>query len=1065
MTFDPSFIFGLDLDASTREADPLSTGGCRLCERQGLPILPLRAAYAPEPWHTQALPLTRGSEVKAVRMHVGQPRTLRRGFLYVLLDRREWQAYQITPEGMLRQFSPYEIPRQEPIPIPLRCIRADHDMPAAFINIDTDKFSTAWLAIANDPWPETVLDAYLSDGVSGGRKFSERFYKLDLKTARDDPASVGFAMTEHNLQTEKILEYAQSIAGDFRSVHGFYGRNQRLGAFSAHIRTVIQREKLANGVLALVLPDPIGMVQELNAQRLHHYQAMQAWRAEPQRNFEFFTSQALLGIRDVQLDRAQQRAIKDAEEAVAANLKYHASPQFYRSPLPLLDLEEEKRRRIADEQDDARERLSDRYDEPARKKFEDHYLKTLAHWRRIIDDVATLYAEHHDGPAFRMAAVHDYGIASTESIKAFIRMLAMCQAGGPTDFVEGDTPGPTQGLWKKQLEDRDSLYYQALLAKDKQLHEQLTDDLLEGERTRVFHSIKTLIATDQGKQFMVEPVQNAIGDLLAAGATASYALGNKLSNEVKALVGHLHREALLRFNGVQVTQVTISLKVGEYLTLLNEVLYEGTERVIATLDEQFRKPAHQKVRAMLLKGQFTPALASSHAKLIDIKVWTLESAESLQSRLDTLRVGMGDGIGDALRHVSIGSTALKGSMADLARHLSVKAEAARLLARDSMRSMRNAAKATGNGKMNLALALGSLWFQQDALLRSYEGLLKSVGDGDAEAAAAVMSASVGVMGAGVEVVGATIHILRPDLTTRVVGAAGKLEPLAAGARIVQYGGALVALASAVEGVQYALAAGRAGTVGDKSARTFYGVASGVAMLSAGGGVVGSLAPAAAALLPLSIAVLFGLAAYSLAVWAKKLESDSVELWARRSLWGLPEEHRLWMGPENMDMAAGALNAALLGLTADAAMNINAEQTGGIPIGDAVPAGIFLDYKIVLPGYKADASNYEWVLQVFRVGAPSGEIIARGREGGVNEPLPAPAKNPDYHPETSAPEVRYDAEAETLEIKGSISFFGKLAVQALELEVSYWPDKSDEAGVARLIVKEDKISTWRGWSFI
>lgn len=42
----------------------------------------------PEPWYTQALPLNRGSEVKAVRLRADQPRTLRSGYLYVLLDNR-----------------------------------------------------------------------------------------------------------------------------------------------------------------------------------------------------------------------------------------------------------------------------------------------------------------------------------------------------------------------------------------------------------------------------------------------------------------------------------------------------------------------------------------------------------------------------------------------------------------------------------------------------------------------------------------------------------------------------------------------------------------------------------------------------------------------------------------------------------------------------------------------------------------------------------------------------------------------------------------------------------------
>ncbi|MDG9886363.1 hypothetical protein N7650_26410 [Pseudomonas sp. GD04058] len=334
MHFDTNCKPELTLDACIEQANPIPNERCKTCQRWGLPILPLRAAYAPEPWQTQARPVSHGSDVKAVRMVLGQPRILRRGFLYVLLDHKYWQAYQITPEGVLRQFPAFEVPRQEPVPLSRICFQQDHDIPASFININFHRYSTAWLAIANDPWPEEVLYAYQRGGVVDGLNLDERFHKLDLKTAREDPASVGIAMTETDLQMHQVLEYAQSMTDDFHSVHGYYPRNHRLRALAAHVRTVSKEYQLANGVLALVLPDPIGMVQELNAQRVLRYQAMEEWSAEPQRCFEHFTSQTLLGIRQFQVNKAHARAIEEAEAAVKHREDYNAIAEKPRGTLP-----------------------------------------------------------------------------------------------------------------------------------------------------------------------------------------------------------------------------------------------------------------------------------------------------------------------------------------------------------------------------------------------------------------------------------------------------------------------------------------------------------------------------------------------------------------------------------------------------------------------------------------------------------------------------------------------------------------------------------------------------------
>ncbi|NBA95799.1 T6SS effector BTH_I2691 family protein, partial [Pseudomonas sp. R5(2019)] len=252
-----------------REACPNPPGSCNACERTGLPILPLRAAYAPSPGATQKQRHSYTSDLESIPMRPDQPRTLRHGFLYVLLDKQEWQAYQVTPEGALRQFSPFQMPLAMPASLSQACIKQDHDVTASFINIDTARYRTAWLAFANDAWPAEVLNRYQRAIAQGGTVLDARFHPLDLSAARNDPASVGLAMTEHALQVDRlVLEYAAPTVGDFVSVHGFHSRNHRLKALRGQVRTLIQREQLPQGMLAIVLPDPIGLVQEYNAQRV-----------------------------------------------------------------------------------------------------------------------------------------------------------------------------------------------------------------------------------------------------------------------------------------------------------------------------------------------------------------------------------------------------------------------------------------------------------------------------------------------------------------------------------------------------------------------------------------------------------------------------------------------------------------------------------------------------------------------------------------------------------------------------------------------------------------------------
>ena len=658
-----------------------------------------------------------------------------------------------------------------------------------------------------------------------------------------------------------------------------------------------------------------------------------------------------------------------------------------------------------------------------------------------------------------LVVCHNYHVEHVDSVAAFICLAGHCLASGPTGRADPDKLEATQRLWKQQLEDQGSLLYQALHAKDPALLEQLQGALSEDELTRIYHGIKTLITTNEGIELMRDSVQAAVGQLLGGAATASNVLGQHISERARELVGYLHRKAWLRFSGVQITQVTVALKLGEYLTLLNETLDERIEQFRTQLDEQFRKPAQRKVRAMLLSGYLTPALASSHGKLIDVTLWSLESAEDLRARLETLRAGIGDGIDRSLRKVSIDTGAIKGGMDNITRHLNLDAEDARLFVRDTMSRLRNVATPRVEGAFNLGLVLGSLWFQQDSLRRSYANLMKAFGDERPEAAAAFMSAAVGNLGVGVEVAGAAIQTVRPALMTNVY-ARGQVTSVGMGGRILQFGSALAAVATAVEGVQYALAAGRTHEVGDHEARNAYAWGAVVAGLSAGLGIVGSIGATTVLLVPLGFAVILGFVALAFAMRAKELESQPLELWARHSRWGLPVGHRRWTHSFDMDTAISALNAALLGLTAELDVTERVQRPGDKVSG----RGGTLDYRIVLPGYCADTSRYEWALWAFRAREIPGQIIAGGKTGGTNGPLPAPTswKWPRYEPETTAPVIHHHPESKTLEIRGSITFSGVLDFHALELEVSYWPDQSDESGLARLTVKEDKLQEWQGW---
>ncbi|APO82299.1 T6SS effector BTH_I2691 family protein [Pseudomonas putida] len=1046
-----------------QEEIPNTYGTCNACERSGLPILLLREAYAPRPDIGRPYRLAGDSEIIFHPMHTDQLRLLRQGYVYVLLDQEIWQAYEVAAEGTLQRFPVSQMPFGPPRSLPKVCATEGHDVIASFINIDTLLYRKAWIAFANDPWPRAVLDRYRQGIADSDPGTLARFVEVDLNTARNDPASLGIAMTDSfRFGLEQVLEFSTFSSARFTSVHGFYSRLGRWHETRTHVRNVIQQEQLPNGLLALTLPDPVGMVMELNAQRTGWVQALQEWRAQPQRHFEYFTSQALLGIRELHAAMAAVQGAEDAQREARQVEQWNDSPIAAKAYLPPVDIDAQTERNIARKQQDARERLEERYDESARAAFQADYDRELKNWQSMIDQVGDLYARHYAKRAFQQIGYYDYDATSPVSVEYFIQMMAACLAGGPTETLpqEGQPLGITQHIWQQLLEDDRSLLYQALLAKNQKLMQQVASALSGDDFGKVYDIIKGIAGTADGQLLMIKPIQDAVGQLLAATNSAGNALSQHLSERTKTLIGHVHRSAFALFAGQQVTPLRVSLTVGEYMSLLNEALEARTDAFLQQVDKQFRDPLGRKVRAMVLSGAINIAAAGNRSQMIEVMLWTLESAESLQARLVQLREGAAGGVGALVRNVAIGAGTLR---AQVTGGLKVSSTAAQSVASDAMRSLRDAAASSGG--VGLLFALGSMWFHQDSLGKNYRALQETHQD-NPEALAAIWSSSLGLLGASVEAAGLAVAVMRPKIPWP-----GTVTTTSLGTGIARYGAGIAGIAGIMDGVQYKFASSRAERVGDETAAQAYQYASAT---SFGAAVFGALAAVgySALLGPIGISITLGITAYILATIAKRSESSPIELWAKNGRWGLPPARRQWATHNDLDTAIGALNAAIIGLEAEVSIQIQFDLSHTIHRGDevpiffgddsAVPASFYLHYFIRLPNYNQHLSHYQWSLTIHRGGRHHETVILLA--DGLS-PVKLDVQNQSPKDLFSAasdmqPIIKLNGATGALSIQGSLPLSDHHTIQATEFNVCYWPDKHDPTTCARVVVKENNIRTSR-----
>ena len=1084
------------LSWAIRHAVPNPTGTCNACERTGLPILPLRTAYAPKPTATSKRPLAGGGDLAAVPLRLDQPRILREGYLYVLLDKREWQAYQVTPEGALRQFNPFSMPRAAPEPLSERCIHRDHDVPASFINIDTKLFKTAWIAFSSDPWSDSVLNRYLHSFAGEKSPMAVRFYELDLQTARNDPASVGIAMTEQRLQVDQhVLEYATPTIGDFVSAHGFCSRNHRLNALEGFVRTQTQREQLPNGVLALVLPDPVGMVQEINHQRLGWLRERQAYEADPLNNYKFFTSESLKRLRELC--------------KVAADNAIAHSPYAYHSgtagPPAFGDPARERAEQVEHKAGKLLARLDERYDEVARASWEKAFEAHKARLQTQVDRLAELYADQIlNNPMFRSAEQYDYDAQNAYSVLGYIRTMELCLSGGITEATpkpdsEGNiqpVTGPSARAWEAWVMDGQSIVFKTLLALDKSLMQSLVPtfgnqgELDWNDFGKLYAPVTKIInSSDLGDKLIWPNVQDAIASVLAAYNGAVSRLELKVDAGVRNVATRVNSASLLLYSRTYMTQVAVQMKLGEFYTLMCKQIGEDRNR-LATAIEKATGKAHKQVRSVLTAGVLSLALSDPKLaeQMVDVVLWVEGNANDLRKRFgDVVKDATqqtGEVIGDATRRAGGALSELKvlaGTLEPGARKalagLQLNVARAADLAQTGLRGARSAAAiARGTvGSAELLLAVGSTYLLSQGLRKSVEAVDATFGAKHEEAVLAVYSASIGVLGGIFEVVGLALkgsaEQARKVLRAPATGSGAISRIANAGKALARFGALLSAVSGFVDAIASFKSARNARDLGGRpevgyyTAAAFYGAsaaASGYAIYASSAAILSSTW----VLGPVGWAILFGLIAYIAERIGEEAESSPLERWVYCSHFGKSDSGKF----TDASTAVAALNAAVLGIDAHVIFDSEirlvhyeglAAAMGGMEAGPAVIPR--LKYRIVLPRYDSVRAAYSWKLQVNRYRGD--EVLASGNyphDAAKKEEVILPCNPLDYRPDSTIPTVKEklltladESKSSFLVIEGDIELSVGHDIDVAVISVEYLPNVIDPEMIAKVECIEAK----------
>ncbi|HGD3423624.1 TPA: T6SS effector BTH_I2691 family protein [Enterobacter hormaechei] len=1034
-------------NAAASQQAASTPSGCKSCERKGVPILPLRVAVmlnhtVRSDWHPsvpkQDVELTGGEFKYGLR-------TLRMGYLYVLLDNSIWEGYEVTAEGYLRYFNAYEMPESGTVaPLSSSCRQENHDIKCSFLHIDNHTDRTVWLAFSSDAWSPEVLKGY-QNGDRPDSRFTRFTVSKEGKVTAD-----GALVIDHSLSslTQNVAEYATEFFPSTAKVdgsvtggaHGFYSRKntEKLKWLSSYINQLTEEYQCP--VMAVPVDDAVGVVQELNVGRLMLLEEANEYLEQPGVFHKHMISEAITWYLGV-LKKGIAKKSQPRTEATGPALGGYG-PKI----IP--------KEQVADETFASQyARILKSYDEPKRaafdEEFDSHFSTPMARFDAIDKDLAAWY----QNPLWKMIIEQDYAPSTCPSGWAWQMLtVAACVQGGALGEA-------TDKVWGEHwLNTATSPAYLGFTG----MQTSLMKTLFSGGN--IYADLKTGTTSDEFANILKNAaIQRSFTTRLVALSGSMSRPGIKISADVRKGYMAMTQGAMLTAgqSTVVVTWHTTLRKLKQRLRS-DAALRQSVSKNNATF-EVISKQLGLKEAPRGGGALVVDELMGIHGKALDtplrVEFSTPGTVEEIRAAFPQINhAGSTSGNLSALGsldEVFISEMSLQGKELKDPIFRASYAQMAKL----NERTMRIV---SGDG-FGMMMGTGLMALQVVNMKGLGEQLRQSVGT-DVDVAAGTAINTLLFIEAMAEMSGFASK-LALKLNWVVLKETQQVPGL------VKFGGVLAGIASIVDGIRNGLHAREAYKTRDSGAAWLYGISAGT-MISGGiisgvwarAGVFALLGTESFSLLglgPVGLATLLILTGMALAYEASELRSTAFEIWLRRTCFGIPngaiDALPVWHtnSLEDMGEALMGIRAIAGGMVGDVAFASSMEGRGLAfleSVGTMTPvmAGKLdvngtnyrrVDIRVSIPGWVAGSGG--WLVQLTGGGKTlfSESVNAPGVENHYQHCGPEGYYLHDWWQTGVAGDDGREKAPWCLNLKVSL-LVPESSTPEVTLNVAYWPDSQD-----------------------
>ncbi|WP_290870978.1 T6SS effector BTH_I2691 family protein [Aquabacterium sp.] len=264
----------------------MSTQDCKFCNRQGLPLLPLRLAYVPK--HTTSLPstLTQGNpNLRGVTDGAYALRVINEGYVY-MLDMRAggfWRCFAATETGHFKELPLDTQPTQQPA---FQCSRSGHATVASFISVErASEAGDVWIGYSRVWWTQAIR-ARIKGEASLRASLMVSLNAASTVTGGSLPAHSGVRLSSADQLASMVGEYAKDETA-FATIDQRYANATTAGALPRHgqAESVLKAMHSISprNAIVLALRDTVGIVQDINHWRNLQAGALAKYQGDAQR--------------------------------------------------------------------------------------------------------------------------------------------------------------------------------------------------------------------------------------------------------------------------------------------------------------------------------------------------------------------------------------------------------------------------------------------------------------------------------------------------------------------------------------------------------------------------------------------------------------------------------------------------------------------------------------------------------------------------------------------------------------------------------------------------------------